>query len=53
MKSYAGFWKRAGAFALDYIVILGYLLGLFLLALLANRLFSANQWLFADRINER
>lgn len=49
MKSYAGFWKRAGAFALDYIVILGYLLGLFLLALLANILFSANQWLFADR----
>ena len=50
MKSYAGFWKRAGAFALDYILILGYLLGLFFLSLLSNALFGANQWLFADRI---
>ena len=50
VRIYAGFWRRAGAFALDYIIILGYLLGLTLLLLLANTLFSANQWLFADRI---
>lgn len=50
VKVYAGFWKRAGAFALDYIIILGYLLGLFLFSLLVNSLFGANQWLFADRI---
>jgi uncharacterized RDD family membrane protein YckC len=50
VKRFAGFWRRAGAFALDYIVILGYLLGLFLLSVLANMLFGANQWLFAERI---
>ncbi len=50
MKTYAGFWKRAGAFALDYLVILGYLLGIALLALLANAIFGANEWLFGDRI---
>ncbi len=50
MKTYAGFWQRAGAFALDYLIILGYLLGIALLALLMNSLFAATQWLFADRI---
>jgi uncharacterized RDD family membrane protein YckC len=50
VKIYAGFWRRAGAFALDYIIILGYLLGLTLLSLLVNSLFDLNQWLFADRI---
>lgn len=50
MKTYAGFWKRVGAFALDYIIILGYLLALFVLASIANTLFGANQWLFADRV---
>lgn len=50
MKTHAGFWKRAGAFALDYIIILGYLLGLFFISLLANTQFDASQWLFADRI---
>lgn len=50
VKTYAGFWKRVGAFALDYIIILGYLLGLFLISLLINTLFDASQWLFADRI---
>ena len=39
----------AGAFALDNIMILGYLLGIALLSVPANRLFGANQWLFADR----
>jgi len=50
VKKYAGFWIRAGALALDYIIVLGYLLGLTLLSLLINRLFSINNWLFADRI---
>jgi uncharacterized RDD family membrane protein YckC len=49
MKTYARFWRRAGAFALDYIVILSYLLGLTLLSLLANTWFDLNQWLFKDR----
>jgi uncharacterized RDD family membrane protein YckC len=47
---YAGFWSRAGAFALDYIIILGYLLGTALLSVLANGLFGVSQWLFADRV---
>jgi uncharacterized RDD family membrane protein YckC len=50
VKTYAGFWKRVGAFALDYIIILGYLLAVIFLSLLANSLFGANQWLFADRV---
>lgn len=50
MKTYAGFWKRAGAFALDYLVISGYLIGIVLLSLLLNAVFGANEWLFADRI---
>lgn len=50
MKLYAGIWQRIAAFALDYIIILGYLLGIVLLSLLANQLFGANEWLFADRI---
>lgn len=50
MKTYAGFWKRAGAFALDYILILGYLVGIALLSLLVNTFFGTSQWLFADRV---
>lgn len=50
MNTYAGFWKRAGAFALDYIVILGYLLVIALLSLVAHLVFGTNQWLFANRI---
>lgn len=50
MRKSAGFWLRAGAFALDYIVILAYLLGITLLPILANALFGANLWLFADRV---
>jgi uncharacterized RDD family membrane protein YckC len=50
VKTYAGFWKRAGAFALDYIIILAYLFGVAALSFLANALFRANQWLFADRV---
>jgi uncharacterized RDD family membrane protein YckC len=47
---YAGFWRRAGAFALDYLIILGYLLAITLLFALANALFDASEWLFAERI---
>jgi uncharacterized RDD family membrane protein YckC len=50
LSVYAGFWRRAGAFALDYIVILSYLLVITILALLANTVFGGNEWLFADRI---
>ena len=50
MKTYAGFWKRAGAFALDYIAILGYLIGVVLLSLLVDAFSDASQWLFADRV---
>jgi uncharacterized RDD family membrane protein YckC len=50
VKTYAGFWKRLGAFALDYIIILGYLIGIVLLSLLLNAVFNASEWLFEDRI---
>ena len=50
MNRYAGFWKRAGAFALDYIIILLYLLILGLIFFLINNsLVDATSWLFADR----
>jgi uncharacterized RDD family membrane protein YckC len=50
LKHYAGFWQRVAAFALDYMMILGYLLGIVLLSLLVNQVLSLNQWLFADRV---
>ncbi len=50
MKTYAGFWRRFGAFALDYILILGYLLAVVALSLFATSVSGASQWLFADRI---
>lgn len=50
MKTYAGFWQRVAAFALDYIILLGYLLGLILLSLVFNMLLGVHQWLFAERI---
>lgn len=50
IKSYAGFWQRAGAFALDYIIILLYLVAITLFGLLVNSLSSLNQWLFAERV---
>lgn len=50
MKNYAGFWRRAGAFALDYLLILGYLVALILLFLLLDLFFDPNQWLFGERI---
>jgi len=45
----AGFWKRAGAFTLDYIVILGYLIFLTLLFLFLNNTFNADRFLFTTR----
>jgi uncharacterized RDD family membrane protein YckC len=50
MTMYAGFWRRAGAFALDYLIILSYLLGITLLFALVNTLFNVNPWLFGERI---
>lgn len=50
MKIYAGFWQRVAAFALDYLILLGYLLGVVLLFLLVNTFLGATQWLFADRV---
>lgn len=50
MKMYAGFWLRAGAFALDYVIILVYLIVITLFSLLMNSIFSINQWLFGDRV---
>ena len=50
IKTYAGFWQRVKAFALDYIIILLYLALLTLLSLLINWVFSGNEWLFADRV---
>jgi len=49
MKSYAGFWQRAGAFALDYVIILFYLVAITLLSWLINSLFGGTQWLFTNR----
>ena len=50
MKSYAGFWRRVGAFALDYVIILLYLAALTLVGFLVNSLSNVSQWLFSDRI---
>jgi uncharacterized RDD family membrane protein YckC len=50
VNNYAGFWQRVAAFALDYIIILGYLLGIALLSVLVNQVFSVGQWLFSDRV---
>ncbi|RPI96428.1 MAG: RDD family protein [Chloroflexi bacterium] len=48
--NYGGFWRRAGAFALDYVLMAIYLLAVTLLFLFLNTLFDVNQWLFSDRI---
>lgn len=50
IQNSAGFWQRVAAFVLDYIIILGYLLGIILLSILMNSLFDINQWLFAERV---
>lgn len=49
MNMYVGFWKRTGAFALDYVLILFYLAALTLIGLLLNSI-GSTQWLFAERV---
>jgi uncharacterized RDD family membrane protein YckC len=48
-KTYAGFWQRVAAFALDYLIILGYLIAITLLFLFLNRLSAEAQQLFDER----
>jgi uncharacterized RDD family membrane protein YckC len=50
VESYAGFWQRVAAFTLDYLIILGYLIGIVALSLLTNQIFNTDSWLFTDRI---
>ena len=50
MKTYAGFWQRVGAFVLDYVVILFYLVAVSLIFLLLNSLFNLDDRLFTDRV---
>ena len=49
-QTYAGFWQRVKAFALDYIIILFYLAALTSLFLLINQLAGITELLFSDRI---
>jgi uncharacterized RDD family membrane protein YckC len=49
VNAYAGFWQRAGAFALDYVILLLYLAAVTLLSFLLNPL-GISQWLFTDRL---
>ena len=49
-KIFAGFWPRMKAFALDYIIISGYLIALTLLFLLLNSITDAFQQLFSQRV---
>ena len=49
-KTFAGFWPRVKAFALDYIIILVYLIALTLLFLLLNSISDAFQRLFSQRL---
>ena len=51
MKTFAGFWQRVGAFALDYILILGYLAIVFGLAILLDPVTSVDEWLFSNRLS--
>jgi len=49
-KIFAGFWPRVKAFALDYIIISGYLIALTLLFLILNSISDAFQQLFSQRV---
>ena len=53
MKSYAGFWKRAGAFVLDYIIIFVYLIVPTLLFLFLNNTSNADRFLFTTRVQSQ
>ena len=48
MKNDSRFWQRVGAFALDDLLILGYLILITLVFMLLNVLLDT-QWLFAER----
>jgi len=57
-KTYAGFWQRVKAFALDYVIILLYLAAITLLNLVLNSpyrvnhlVFSITHWLFENRVS--
>jgi uncharacterized RDD family membrane protein YckC len=47
---FAGFWSRAAAFALDYVLILFYLAALTLTIFVLNSFFGVTQWMFAERV---
>ena len=49
IRTYAGFWPRVRAFALDYLIILLYLATITLLIFLLNFFFHLNDLLFTDR----
>src|SRR5215471_13440642 len=50
MNIYVGFWKRAEALALDYTLILIYLIALILIGFLINSPTGVVSWLFAERV---
>lgn len=52
-QMYAGFWRRVAAFALDYVIILAYLLLLVAVGFVLNTLFDVNQLLFANRVQSQ
>lgn len=47
---FAGFWSRAAAFALDYVLILSYLAVLALTMLVLNSFLGITAWMFAERV---
>ncbi len=50
MKTFAGFWQRLGAFALDYLLIAGYLAILFIAVTFVNAVTDVSERLFSNRI---
>lgn len=46
----AGVWSRAAAFALDYLLILVYLVLIAAIGLFLNSLFATWDWLFSERV---
>jgi uncharacterized RDD family membrane protein YckC len=50
VRAYAGFWQRVKAFALDYLIILGYLIAITVLGLLLRQFTGGFEWLFAERV---
>ena len=53
MKAYVGFWKRSGAFGLDFVIILSYLIALTLLFLFLNSTFKVDRFLFTTRVQSQ